>query len=284
MNKWVVVVVVLLLGLGAWYYFMAMQPVEPEVVVETPPLVRTTVPETAPPLVLEAGEPEVAVQPEPGIEAVTQPRVEEIPLPMLEDSDAVVLGSLGGLIGMPAVGRYVVSDNVISRIVATIDTLGSRQIPGVVQVVQGPESIFVATANDQPEEIIRNEEGDEIPQFVIDPANFDRYTPYVEMLEGVDVNELVGLYRSHSPLFRQAYQQMGYADGDFDGRLAEIIDELLATPVAGQPVELMKPEAYFLFTDPELEARPAGQKILLRMGNENAARVKVKLLEIRQAL
>jgi hypothetical protein len=284
MKNLVIVVVLILAGFGAWYYFTATQPVEPELAVEAPSPVRTTVPETAPPTVMEAEEPEVVLQPEPGFEAVTQPRVEEIPLPMLEDSDAVVLDSLGGLIGIPAVGRYVVSDNVISRIVATIDTLGSRQIPAVVQVVEGPQSMFVATANDQPEETIRNEEGDEIPQFVIDPANFDRYTPYVEMLEGVDVNELVGLYRSHYPLFRQAYQQMGYGDGDFSGRLAEIIDELLATPVVDRPVELMKPEAYFLFTDPGLEARPAGQKILLRMGNENAARVKVKLLEIRQAL
>ena len=284
MKNWVIVVVLILLGFGAWYFFTATQPVEPEVVVEATPPVRTTVPDTAPPPVTEAEEPEVALQPEPGIEAVEKPQVDEVPLPMLEDSDTLVLDTLGGLIGKPAVGRYVVSDNVISRIVATIDTLGSRQIPAVVQVVEGPQSVFIATSNDQPQEIIHNEEGDEIPQFVIDPGNFDRYTPYVEMLEGVDVNELVALYRSHQPLFRQAYQQMGYADGDFDGRLAEIIDELLATPVADQPVELMKPEAYFLFTDPELEARPAGQKILLRMGNENAARVKVKLLEIRQAL
>jgi hypothetical protein len=34
----------------------------------------------------------------------------------------------------------------------------------------------------------------------------------------------------------------------------------------------------------ELEARSAGQKILIRMGAENARRVKAKLLEIRQAL
>ncbi len=284
MKNWVIVVVLILLVFGAWYFFTARQAVESEVIVEAPPPVQTTVPDIASPPLMETKQPDVVLQPEPGIEAVTQPRVEQVPLPMLEDSDAVVLDTLGGLIGKPAVGRYVVSDNVISRIVATIDTLGSRQIPGVVQVVEGPQSIFIATANVQPEEIIRNEEGDEIPQFVIDPANFDRYTPYVEMLEGVDANELVGLYRSHYPLFRQAFQQMGYADGDFDGRLAEIIDELLATPVADQPLELMKPEAYFLFTDPEFEARPAGQKILLRMGNENAARVKVKLLEIRQAL
>jgi len=36
--------------------------------------------------------------------------------------------------------------------------------------------------------------------------------------------------------------------------------------------------------DPELESRSAGQKILLRIGNDNAARIKAKLREIRTEL
>jgi hypothetical protein len=35
------------------------------------------------------------------------------------------------------------------------------------------------------------------------------------------------------------------------------------------------------FADPALEARSAGQKIMIRMGSENAAIVKAKLREIR---
>ncbi len=38
------------------------------------------------------------------------------------------------------------------------------------------------------------------------------------------------------------------------------------------------------FADPDLETRSAGQKMLLRMGRENAARVKAKLGEIRREL
>jgi hypothetical protein len=138
--------------------------------------------------------------------------------------------------------------------------------------------------NDAPETIISNEEGDEIPQFFIDPANYDRYTPYVDLLAGMDSAELVESYRSNYPLFQEAFRQMGYPEGDFNERLIEIIDELLATPELTEPADLVKPEAYFQFTDPGLESRPAGQKILLRMGNENAARVKLKLAEIRALL
>jgi hypothetical protein len=38
------------------------------------------------------------------------------------------------------------------------------------------------------------------------------------------------------------------------------------------------------FADPELEARSAGQKLLLRMGPANAARVKSRLREFRRQI
>jgi hypothetical protein len=218
------------------------------------------------------------------LETAAPVAVEEIPLPMLMDSDPLVLDRLGDLIGESAVIQYLASDNVISRIVATVDMMGSRQIPGVVQVVQGPESNFAAIVNEQPETVIRNEEGDPVPQFVINPANYRRYTPYVELLEAVDTEQLVENYRSHYSLFQEAYRQMGYADAEFNDRLDATIDELLATPEVTDPVNLVKPEAFFLFADLDLESLTAGQKILLRMGNANAARVKLKLAEIRETL
>jgi len=59
---------------------------------------------------------------------------------------------------------------------------------------------------------------------------------------------------------------------------------MLAAPEPAEPVRLIKPEAYFLFADPELEALPAGQKLMIRMGNDNAQRVKAKLREVRAAI
>ncbi len=47
---------------------------------------------------------------------------------------------------------------------------------------------------------------------------------------------------------------------------------------------MMQPKVFYEFTDPDLETRSAGQKMLIRMGAENARRVKAKLAEIRQAL
>ena len=85
--------------------------------------------------------------------------------------------------------------------------------------------------------MIRNEEGDLVPQFVINPANYRRYTPYVELLEAMDTKQLVENYHKYYSLFQEAYGQMGYADAEFNDRLGAVIDELLATPDVSEPVE-----------------------------------------------
>jgi hypothetical protein len=77
---------------------------------------------------------------------------------------------------------------------------------------------------------------------------------------------------------------MGYPEGDFDQRLRSVIDDLLATPEPQRPLRLIKPEAYFLYAEEELESLSAGQKVLLRMGPDNAARVKDRLRAFRDAL
>jgi hypothetical protein len=40
----------------------------------------------------------------------------------------------------------------------------------------------------------------------------------------------------------------------------------------------------YLFADPQLEELSAGQKIMIRMGVENAVRIKARLREVRQGL
>ena len=191
---------------------------------------------------------------------------------------------LSGLFGEAESLRYFVSEDIISRAVANIDALGSRQVPEQIQAVRGPQDQFLAVADEAPATVIRNEVGDPIPQFHSDPGNAERYTPYVEMLESVDPQTFVALYRSQYPLFQEAWRQLGYTDGDFNDRLVEVIDELLATPEVDEPLHLVKPEAFYLFADEDLEALPAGQKTLIRMGSENAARVKSWLAAVRAAL
>ena len=279
MKNVIVVVVLLLLGIAAWYYFGTdrSQPEESA----PPEIVEQAVPEPPPPPPPPpAREPVVVPEKAPAPE----PELEAIPLPELSESDPVAAELLGSLLGESVVERYVAADDTIPRAVAAIDSLDSAQVPGAIQAVKGPEGEFLVTANDQPATPILNEAGDPVSQFLSDPANSRRYLVYVEMLEAMDAEQAVAMYRQHYPLFQEAFQQLGYPEGDFNQRLLAVIDELLATPEVDEPLSLMKPEACYLFTDEGLESLPAGQKILIRMGSENAARVKSKLAEIRQAL
>jgi hypothetical protein len=46
----------------------------------------------------------------------------------------------------------------------------------------------------------------------------------------------------------------------------------------------VQPTVYYKFADPNLEALSAGQKLLIRMGPENAGAIKSKLREIQAEL
>lgn len=274
MKNWIIGLIIAVLVVAGIYYFGIYRPAA-SVTPEAAP-VAVVEPEPAPEAEAPPPEPEVSPIPDSA-----PPTLETVPLPMLAESDPVVIESLAGLVGASAVESYLAADNVVSRLVTTTDALGGRQVPGAIQAVRPPDGEFLVLPNEVSDEVIRNEAGDIIPQFTLDPDNYARYTPYVELLESAEPASLVESYRRHYGLLQEAYQLQGYPDGDFNERLVAVIDELLATPAVMEPVRLMKPEAYYLFVDPELEALTAGQKIVVRMGPENASRVKDRLREIR---
>ncbi len=101
------------------------------------------------------------------------------------------------------------------------------------------------------------------------------------VISKLDMQQLAAVYFRFYPLFQQSYQNLGYPTGYFNDRLVQVIDVLLATPQPLGPIELVRPNVMYTYADPALEARPAGQKLLLRMGPENAALIKTKLTELR---
>jgi hypothetical protein len=95
------------------------------------------------------------------------------------------------------------------------------------------------------------------------------------------MQRLAAVYFRFYPLFQKVYQDLGYPNGYFNDRLVQVIDVLLATPQMLGPIDLTRPNVMYIFADPSLESRPAGQKILIRMGPDNASIVKSKLAELR---
>ena len=100
----------------------------------------------------------------------------------------------------------------------------------------------------------------------------------------LEPDEVVAVYKRLYPLFQQAYERLGYPDAYFNDRLIEVVDHLLEAPILKDPISLKQPKALYLFADPELEALSAGQKILIRIGPENAFKLKATLQEYRRKL
>jgi len=206
---------------------------------------------------------------EPVIEHPVPPATGESqgPLPALGDSDPAMKDALSEVVGSDAVMQYLVPDNIIRHIVVTVDDLPRQKVPVERRPTVMVAGTFLAT-------------GDEL-HATLDPRNFARYEPMVGVVRKLDMQRLAQVYLRFYPLFQQVYQDLGYPNGYFNDRLVEVIDSLLATPQPRGPIELTRPNVMYTFADPTLEARPAGQKLLLRMGPENAAAIKAKLRELR---
>lgn len=245
-------------GIATYYYHYLLEQQAPPVAETAAAILpASTVPaESAEPAIrhpLEGPQPEAAAS-----------------LPKLDNSDSLLRDSLAGLMGRRAFEDFVLPDRLVRRIVATIDNLPRRSAPRRMIPLNPVPGNFATI-------------GGEGEAFV-DVANFERYAPYVRVLEAVDAHALVKLYVAGYPLFQRAYEELGYPGKYFNDRLMEAIDDLLAAPDLTAPIALIRPRVLYELADPDLETRSAGQKILIRMGLENALRVKTKLLEIRRAL
>jgi hypothetical protein len=194
----------------------------------------------------------------------------KVPLPALADSDAPLSDALSKVIGASTVKEYLLPENIVRHLVVTIDNL-PRQKVAVEKRPTGPVGgSFLA-------------EGDEL-HATLDPQNFARYQPIVAVVGKLDMRQVAAVYVHFYPLFQQSYQDLGYPNGYFNDRLVQVIDSLLATPQPAGPIQLVRPNVMYTFADPTLESRPAGQKLLIRMGPDNAAIIKSKLTELRAAI
>jgi len=250
-NKPMIVIaaVVLAAALGIFYYLHGRNAASP--------IVPAAVHPAAPP-----AEPAIAHPVPPAADAASQG-----PLPALGDSDPAMRDALGTVTGADAVSQFMMPENIIRRLVVTIDNLPRQKVPVAKRPTVAVAGSFMAV-------------GDEL-HATLDPKNFARYEPMIGVLRKLDMPRVAQVYLRFYPLFQQVYQDLGYPNGYFNDRLVEVIDSLLATPQPAGPIELTRPNVMYTYADPTLEARAAGQKILLRMGPDNAAVIKAKLTELR---
>ena len=192
------------------------------------------------------------------------------PLPSLNDSDEPVQNAIASLIGKESVEQFVISKDLVRHIVVSVDNLTTEKVAERIRPMKPvPGKFAVRGSDDAP---------------VLDPANYERYKPLVQLIGSMDNQQLVATYTRYYPLFQEAYESLGHPPQYFNDRLIEVIDHLLATPELDGRIVLTQPNVQYEFADPKLESRSAGQKALIRMGSDNARAVKNKLRELRSEL
>lgn len=190
-------------------------------------------------------------------------------LPPLSESDDTVHRAVAALLG-GEFERLVISQDIVRRVVATIDNLSRDHVSAQLRPVKPVSGLTLTMQTDAGVAIARE--------------NAARYWPYVRIAQAVPTDKLVALYARFYPLLQQQYEALGYPNGYFNDRVVQVIDHLLATPDVREPLVLVQPRVLYEFADPTLQDLSAGQKILLRMGAENRQEAKAKLREFRQAI
>lgn len=216
----------------------------------------------------------IPTSPEPPVPPAIQHPIGVAPveqtLPSLEASDKALARAFSAVVGDKAWRQFFLADRIVRRIVATVDNLPRKETPVNMWPVR-PVGSWLETVTTG--EVI-----------TLAPSNSRRYAKYVTLTQLINAEVLVEIYQRFYPLFQQAYVELGYPQGYFNDRLIVAIDDLLAAPELAEPPKLASIKIHYEYADPDLERRSAGQRIMLRIGTDNAHIVKSKLREIRRAV
>ena len=273
-KKVVITSILFFIVIGLSFVALKKHDEPPKLAIDTP--LMSVEPPSPPPAVAapSAELPEVVAE-APPVEQPPPPKTISCRAPREGESSPsadTIQTAITTLIGKKAADRLFVFKSLARHFVVTVDNLPRQKLPRRYVVTRPVVGKFQAIDQD----IYENA--------VLDEKNFERYASFVRLFEKVESDSLVSLYVDFCPLFQQVYEELGYPDRSFHDRLLEVIDHILGTHEIDMPIKLVRPKVFYLFADPELESLSAARKIMIRIGNDNARRIKTKLGELRNAL
>jgi hypothetical protein len=250
--RWLAPLILIASGVAGYFYHLSSKPVPAPVAA-----IDTTAPIPEPAEL-------------PTLPAIKYPVPKSAAMDQWDSTEAGLGTALQTFLNTPGLPALLLTDTLVRRIVITVDHLPREKIP----VDKRPLQVALAPASVQ-------RQGETLRLL---PPHFARYDALVNRLQQLDMQKLVALYSHYYPLFQESYEELGYPGRYFNDRLIEAIDSLLATPATPQTVALTQPRVFYEYADPKLETLPAGQKLLLRMGNAHQQVIKRKLTELRGLL
>lgn len=265
----IAVVVILFIIAGGAYYLLDSEERQPEVEVTTPVILPEIIPEE--PLATDANVPEPEAIPEPETTQATeepQPEVESVPA--LADSDQYVKQKTLSVANGMKIDPILVEKDLVRHFVVFIDNLAQGELARKVSPLKAPDSQFTVS--------------DVSNKTYLNPDSYHRYDLYADFVSNLDEQQLAITYKQLTPLLSEAFDELGYGDKEFNTRIIEAIDVMLAAPIIEQAIELNSVSVNYKFVDPELETLPNAQKLMIRMGPENSKKVKAALRKLKKQL
>lgn len=156
------------------------------------------------------------------------------------------------------------------RLVITVDNLPREHVPSQLRITRGvPELLRV------------QKDGETI---TLDPSNYERYDRIIGYVEKMDARKIGRLYAKFYPLLQRTYEETGFPEERFHDRVLAALDDMMDAPRPTGPIRLVQPKVLYRFEDDHLENLSAGQKIMIRVGPDNAARLRKVLARVRAAI
>lgn len=217
--------------------------------------------------------PEPELQRETDLRAATEqpaePRVVEdpvIPPPeKLDGSDEQVLKAVDAL--SPKIAQWLVPEEQVRKWVLTVDLLAEGKLPLRHKPLEFPIPTFAVESLNADE-------------FVSENANGRRVTLLIDTVTAIPPKTLARYYHAWLPTLNDAYGELGKKD-DFEQRLAQAIDRIIATEDIEDDARLVQPHVFYEFEDKKLEKKSALEKALWRMGKDNRHKLQAYLKELK---
>lgn len=207
----------------------------------------------------------IEVPPEPAL-------IEEVvELPTLNMSDAFVLARLGALETGARLLELLSSEELIRRFVVFVENVSQGSLPQLeypVRRLQQPMAVREVDEN----------------LYEMQTVSYQRYTPLIDALTAVNPEQALAIYRTLKPLFQEAFAEIGYPNRNFDEVVIRAIDNVLNAQTAEGPFQLVKPKVMYVYADASIESMTPVERQLLRMGPQNAEKLKVALAQYRERL
>ncbi|WP_226701870.1 DUF3014 domain-containing protein [Microbulbifer elongatus] len=267
-KDWLIALLVAAAVIFGIYWFAVRDSAEPEIPAPAP----EAAPET-PSVDLDEPEDEPVIPPAP------EPAEPEDPprqLPALNNSDSEARKDIISLSSDGALAKWIVPDEVVRKWVAAVNTATKGDLMHKNRPFTNVDGKLAV------KELETRQDGQKV--YVLSQENYQRYEQPVRLFAMVDTDTAVNLYQFWYPRLKQAYGELGLKNKNFHAAVLAAIDQALAAPEIEGPIKLVRPTVYYKFEDEKLEKMPGLHKLMIRIGPDNAARVKEKLRELKAAL